>query len=74
MLAILAVAGCGASDASRYDSGHGDGYAAGFNTTCEIRSTMIAGDWDDEDYTRGYHDGYADGAADCVAQRSSGNQ
>lgn len=29
-----------------HDRGFDDGYAAGYNTTCEIRATMIDGDWD----------------------------
>ena len=33
--------------------------------TCEIRATLIAGDWDDEHYSRGYREGYASGSYDC---------
>ena len=55
---------CEDSD-SRYDSGYGDGYAAGYNTTCKIRATMIEGDWDNINYTKGYNDGYSDGSNDC---------
>ena len=62
---ILAfLTGCFSSD-DDYDYGYNDGYAAGYNTTCKIRATMIKGDWDDEDYSRGYRAGYEDGAFDC---------
>jgi hypothetical protein len=67
-LALIAV-GCGGSikerAEARYDSGWNDGYAAGYNTTCEIRATMIEGDWDDSNYSSGHRDGYAEGARDC---------
>ena len=46
VLALIAV-GCGESAEARYDTGWNDGYAAGYNTTCEIRATMIEGDWDE---------------------------
>ena len=28
----------------KYDAGYDDGWAAGYNTTCKIRATMIEGD------------------------------
>ena len=49
----------------RYDSGYSDGYATGWNTTCQIRATMIEEDWDSESYSEGYRDGYAQGSIDC---------
>lgn len=49
----------------RYDVGYGDGYAVGYNTTCKIRATLIEGDWDDENYTRGYTVGNIDGSLAC---------
>ena len=64
LLFILVLSGCSSSD-SNYDYGYNDGYAAGYNTTCNIRATMIKGDWDDEDYSKGYRIGYGDGAFDC---------
>ena len=62
--AIILVS-CGESADSRYDYGYSDGYAAGYNTTCNIRSTMIEGDWSDKNYTSGYNAGYSDGSRDC---------
>ena len=64
------ISGCEQSDAdadSRYDAGYSDGYAEGYNTACEIRATLVEGDWDDEHYTAGYEDGRAVGVADCKA-------
>ena len=49
----------------RYGAGYNDGYATGWNTTCQIRATLIDGDWDNEDYSRGYREGYAAGSIDC---------
>ncbi len=48
-----------------YARGYGDGYAAGYNTTCEIRATLIAGDWDKDGYSDGYRSGYQEGALAC---------
>ena len=68
VLALTAV-GCGESAKeraeARYDAGWNDGYAAGYNTICEIRATLIEGDWDDSNYSSGPRDGYAEGARDC---------
>ena len=68
LLSTFLLVGCDSSD-SRYDSGYSDGYASGYNTTCEIRATMIEGDWSDENYSRGYNDGYSDGSRDCRNNR-----
>ena len=62
---LTTLVGCGESADSRYDSGYNDGYAVGYNTTCEIRATMIEGDWDDKNYSEGYRDGLLDGSVDC---------
>ena len=62
---VVLLAGCGDSE-GRYDTGYSDGYAAGYNTTCKIRATMIEGDWGNESYSRGYNQGYAAGTADCL--------
>lgn len=64
ILILLSLTGCFSSD-DDYQYGYNDGYAAGYNTTCKIRATMIKGDWDDKDYSRGYRAGYEDGAFDC---------
>ena len=69
-LCLSALSGCGESADSRYDYGYSDGYAAGYNTTCEIRGTLVKGDWDDEAYANGYRDGYAEGALDCRRSQS----
>lgn len=63
-IVFVSLAGCEDSDA-RFDTGYSDGYAAGFNTACEIRATLIEGDWDDENYSRGYSDGQTAGIVDC---------
>ena len=64
LTSLLAAFGCD-SAASRYDYGYGDGFAAGYNTKCEIRATIVKADWDDKHYSNGYRDGYADGALHC---------
>ena len=58
---------CGKSADSRYKSGYKDGYAVGYNTTCKLRSNLIEGDWDDENYSKGYNDGHNAGSAECLA-------
>ena len=53
-----------------YAAGYDDGYAVGYDTTCELRSTSIDGDWESPDYRSGYEAGYSDGAQEClVSQR-----
>lgn len=70
MLAFISLlAACGPSPESRYDSGYSDGYAEGYNTTCEIRATLVEGDWEDENYSRGYNDGRQNGASACLASK-----
>lgn len=63
------LAGCGPSADSRYDSGYSDGYAVGYNTTCQIRATLVEGDWEDTNYKAGYDAGYYDGSVDCRNRR-----
>lgn len=64
LLAAL-IQGCGPSADEKYDVGYDDGYAAGYNTTCDIRATMVEGDFENEEYSTGYKDGYADGEREC---------
>lgn len=65
---LAAVAACDNSE-GRYDTGYDDGYAAGYNTTCEIRATLVEGDWGDKDYSAGYREGYAAGSLACQKDR-----
>ena len=65
---MFTLTGCFESSSSAYQRGYGDGYASGYNTTCKLRSTLIAGDFENKHYSRGYEVGYADGAADCRAK------
>lgn len=68
---VVAVAGCEDAD-ERYDVGYDDGYAVGYNTACEIRATLIEGDFDNADYAKGYADGQIDGIAACNADKKAG--
>ena len=67
-ICVSSMSGCDAFK-DKYDAGYDDGWAAGYNTTCKIRATMIEGDWDSESYSRGYSDGYADGSYECRNQK-----
>ena len=40
LLLSFVMQGCSSSDRD-YDEGEGDGYAAGYNTTCNIRATLV---------------------------------
>lgn len=57
------------SSDERFDDGYSDGYASGYNTTCNIRVTLIEGDWDDSNYKKGYQSGYTDGSKACRTRR-----
>ena len=70
-LAALFLTACEAAD-SAYDRGYGDGYAVGYNTACEIRATLIAGDWENADYSSGYAAGQSAGTMACNADRRAG--
>lgn len=77
VLGVLAagapLAGCtGAEERAeeRADVGYSDGYAAGYNTACEIRATLIEGDFKNEHYARAYADGQSAGIAACNADRA----
>ena len=63
LLSLLLISPFGFADWT--DVGYSDGYAVGYNTTCEIRATLVEGNWDNQEYMEAYNDGYADGAADC---------
>ena len=66
LLSTLALVGCKGENADeRLDAGYSDGYAVGYNTECKIRATLIEGDFDNADYSRGYYAGLAAGAAAC---------
>lgn len=54
---------------AEYDRGYSDGYAAGYNTACEIRATLISGDWDSTGYSEGYSRGQSDGIEECNRER-----
>lgn len=64
---VVALVSCSSGETyeSAYDRGYSDGYAVGYNTTCEIRATMISGDWDTKGYKLGYDFGYLSGAEQC---------
>jgi hypothetical protein len=67
--AVAAISGCGESASARYDAGYSDGYAEGYNTTLRIRSTMVRGDWKDNEYSRGYSDGRSQGVSEALAKK-----
>jgi hypothetical protein len=66
----LAVAGCDVSQ-ERADAGYKDGFAVGYNTACQIRATLIEGDFKNPDYAGGYARGQTDGIIDCNKERSA---
>ncbi len=68
----FALTGCEGADEA-YDRGYNDGYAVGYNTACEIRATLIDGDWGSANYSRGYSDGQTDGIIACNADKRNGS-
>ncbi len=63
---ITTLVGCDYKDWEA--AGYQDGYAATINTTCKFRSTLIGGDWNNAEYSRGYSKG-ANAGALAVASR-----
>ena len=70
ILSFMILSACGKSPSARYDAGYGDGYAEGYNTTLQSRSTMVEGAWDDENYKRGYDEGRAEGVRAALEKRN----
>lgn len=70
-LGVQALAGCADSD-ERTDVGYSDGYAVGYNTACEIRATLIDGDFENKHYAAAYASGQTDGIIACNAGREAG--
>lgn len=66
-ITVLAV-GC-AEKRDWGEIGYDDGYAVGYNTACEIRATMIEGNFDNKEYAEAYARGRVDGANGCYAER-----
>ncbi len=64
VVAALVVTGCEDREAE-YDSGYADGYAVGYNTACQIRQTLIDGNWSSEAYSTGYAAGMVAGIVAC---------
>jgi hypothetical protein len=67
LLISILIISCSQED--KYDTGYSDGYAAGYNTTCQIRVTLIEGDWENQSYSSGYNAGYSQGSIDCREKR-----
>lgn len=72
MSCAIVLSSCGGFDEEAYDRGYDDGFAVGYNTACEIRATLIDGDWSEEDYSRGYAEGQSDGTISCNADHEGG--
>lgn len=74
LLVALTSAGCGNADAD-YDRGYDDGSVVGYNTTChDFSGNLIHGDWENEDYSRGYADGMQDGIEECRREQESNRE
>jgi len=71
--AIISVALMGCADRDeRADVGYDDGYAVGYNTACQIRATLVEGDFKNEAYAEAYARGQSDGIVACQADRNAG--
>ena len=70
MVATLVVAGCEDRKAE-HDSGYADGYTVGYNTACQIRQTLIDGNWSSEAYSTGYAAGMTAGIDACNTEHPS---
>jgi hypothetical protein len=64
-VAITALAGFGTTPKT-FDQGYSDGYAVGYNTTCQVRGTYLNGDWDSRPYRHGYRSGLRAGVRACL--------
>ena len=69
--AICAVILSGCGDDIGYDERYSDGYAVGYNTACQIRATLVHGEFDNKDYAKGYGAGQTDGIMACNRDRAA---
>lgn len=67
--ALAFLTGCSDPD-ERADVGFDDGYAVGYNTECQIRATLIEGDFENQAYAEAYARGRHEGAEACKRERS----
>jgi hypothetical protein len=75
LLVVCGIVLVGCKDAEeRYDVGYSDGYAVGYNTACQIRVTLIEGDFDNVDYARGYARGQTAGIMACNDDKAAGRR
>jgi hypothetical protein len=65
ILVSIALSTSACKEEDKFDVGYDDGFATGYNTACEIRATLIEGDWDSPTYSRGYNEGNAAGVIVC---------
>ena len=73
VMTVIAVALVGCSEGGGgYEAGYDDGLAVGYNTECEIRTTLIEGNFDNASYARGYAEGQAAGIIACNNDRAAG--
>jgi hypothetical protein len=56
----------GAGHGASYD----DGYAAGYDGACGIRSDSVAKDWSDKSFAEGYRVGHMQASVDCATAGS----
>ena len=68
MVVSFSIISC-ADPKELYDAGYGDGFAVGYNTTCEIRTTLVEGHWENKDYARGYRIGNEAGSLACIRDK-----
>jgi len=68
VISSLVLLGCDDSE-ERYNAGYSDGYAVGYNTACQIRATLVEGEYSNADYARGFAQGQTDGIIACNADR-----
>ena len=54
-----------------YRYGYIDGNSTGYNAACKFPIYPVLGDWDNENYSRGYREGLVDGAAECADEREN---
>lgn len=73
LLLVVVLTMCDDSG-ERYDAGYSDGFAVGYNTACEIRATLVEGDFGNADYARGYADGQTAGTMACNDDRRRGRR
>ena len=70
---MITLSGCDEFK-DKKEAGYSDGYAVGYNAACEIRATLVDGDFKNSSYAAAYASGQTDGIMACNTDKAAGRR